>query len=150
MDKVQSIQNQSQIPKNGQASGKFSDSGPSNPQNSDRLWADFGPSNPQNRGQPYIGASGGLPSPNLAVAGMARRSPEKSRSCVLISPESHRGFPYHPYSSTHFLSPFIRIMIGQPAPPFVVFFLYLPFWSHRVHSLSDSQLVDSSGKSKIS
>src|SRR5258707_11818319 len=60
MDKVQSIQNQSQIPKNGQASGKFSDSGPSNPPNSDRLWADFGPSNPQNRGQPYIGASGGL------------------------------------------------------------------------------------------
>ncbi len=60
MDKVQSIPNQSQIPKNGQASGKFSDSGPSNPQNSDRLWADLGPSNPQNRGQPYIGASRGL------------------------------------------------------------------------------------------
>ncbi len=60
MDKVQSIPNQSQIPKNGQASGKFSDSGPSNPQNSDRLWADFGPSNPHNRGQPYIGASRGL------------------------------------------------------------------------------------------
>src|SRR5258708_14263862 len=60
MDKVQSIPNQSQIPKNGQALGKFSDSGPSNPQNSDRLWADFGPSNPQNCGQPYIGASRGL------------------------------------------------------------------------------------------
>src|SRR5216684_2552111 len=60
MDQVQSIPNQSQIPKNGQASGKFSDSGSSNPQNSDRLWAHFGPSNPQNRGQPYIGASRGL------------------------------------------------------------------------------------------
>src|SRR5229473_4873734 len=60
MDQVQSIPNQSHIPKNGQASGKFSDPGPSNPQNSDRLWADFGPSNPQNRGQPYIRASGGL------------------------------------------------------------------------------------------
>jgi|SRR5713226_1120434 len=60
MDKVQSIPNQSQIPKNGQALGKFSDSGPSNPQNSDRLWADLGLSNPQNRGQPYIGASRGL------------------------------------------------------------------------------------------
>src|SRR5258707_15508240 len=60
MDKVQSIPNQSQIPKNGQASGKFSNSRPSNPQNLDRLWADFGPSNPQNHGQPYIGASRGL------------------------------------------------------------------------------------------
>src|SRR5258707_13107668 len=86
MDKVQSIQNQSQIPKNGQASGKFSNSGPSNPQNSDRLWADFGPSNPQNRGQPYIGASGGLveevsvkrlwsdPGP---IPGQAKRGPGK-------------------------------------------------------------------------
>src|SRR5713226_10779246 len=60
MNQVQSIPNQSQIPKNGQSLGDFSGPGPSNPQNSDRLRADFGPSNPQYRGQPYIGASGVL------------------------------------------------------------------------------------------
>src|SRR5260221_12484667 len=72
MDKVQSIPNQSQIPKNGQALGKFSDSGSSNPQNSDRLWADFGPSNPQNCGWPYIGASRGLVSQTVNPARIYR------------------------------------------------------------------------------
>src|SRR5258708_38818638 len=75
MNQVQSIPNQSQIPKNGQSLGDFSGPGPSNPQNSDRLRADFGPSNPQYRGQPYIGASGVLEEGSLCAARLPPLAP---------------------------------------------------------------------------
>ncbi len=116
MDKVQSIPNQSQIPKNGQASGKISNSGPSNPQNSDRLWADLGPSNPQNCGQPYIGASWGLWWPIVRYGpGWLAYTHWLASSGVFQSPIITAAFlicSYHQHSFVHFMGILNHVSFG--------------------------------------